>query len=107
MPMAGVGVRPSQAGDGGAMAEIFAAVAEERDGIATEPPVDIQARAALFARSAAGTAVAVAGGRIVGMLHVEVSRRGFGEFGMLVDRGWVGPGGGSALAGAASVSELD
>jgi L-amino acid N-acyltransferase YncA len=101
MPMAEFVVRPAQAGDARAMAEIFAAVAEERDGIATEPPVDIQERAALFARRAAGTAVAVAGGRIVGMLHVEVSRYGFGEFGMLVDRGWRGRGVGSALVAAA------
>jgi hypothetical protein len=28
------------------MADVFAAVAEERDGIATEPPVDVEARAA-------------------------------------------------------------
>jgi hypothetical protein len=31
-------VRPAQAGDAGAMAGLFAAVAEERTGIATEPP---------------------------------------------------------------------
>jgi RimJ/RimL family protein N-acetyltransferase len=31
------------------------------------------------------------------MLHVDVSRHGFGEFGMLVDRDWRGRGVGSAL----------
>src|SRR5262249_40307128 len=76
------------------MAEMFATVAAERDGIATEPPVDIEERAALFARTAGGSIVAVAVGRIVGMIHVEVSRHGFGELAMLVDRGWRGPGGG-------------
>jgi RimJ/RimL family protein N-acetyltransferase len=94
-------VRPARAGDARAMAEIFAAVAQERDGIATEPPVDVDERTAQFARSAVGSVVAVAGGRVVGMLHVEVSRHGFGELGMLVDRGWRGRGVGSALVQAA------
>ena len=35
-----VTVRAAVAADVGAMAELFAAVAEERTGIATEPPVD-------------------------------------------------------------------
>jgi len=101
MPMAQFVVRPALPGDARAMAESFAAVAEERDGIATEPPVDIEERAALFARSMDGSVVAVAGGRIVGFLHVEASRHGFGEFGMLVDRDWRGRGVGSALIQAA------
>lgn len=94
-------VRPAQVGDARAMAEIFAAVAEEGDGIATEPPVDIEERTALFTRSIGESLVAVAGGQIVGMLHVEVSRHGFGEIGMLVDRSWRGRGVGSALVQAA------
>jgi RimJ/RimL family protein N-acetyltransferase len=93
-------VRPASAGDARAMAELFAAVAQERDAIATEPPVDVEERAALFARTAAGTVVAVADGRVIGMLHVDVSRHGFGEFGMLVDRDWRGRGAGSALVQA-------
>lgn len=99
--MAEFAVRPARADDAQAMAELFAAVAGERDGIATEPPVDIEERAALFARSAVGSVVAAAHGRIIGMLHVEASRHGFGEFGMCVDRGWRGRGVGSALVQAA------
>jgi L-amino acid N-acyltransferase YncA len=94
-------VRPASVDDARATAELFAAVAEERDAIATEPPVDVEERTALFARTAAGTVVAVADGRVIGMLHVDVSRHGFGGFGMLVDRGWRGRGAGSALVQAA------
>jgi putative acetyltransferase len=88
-------------GDAKAQAELFAAVAQERDGIATEPPVDIDERAAVFAGSSANSVVAVADGQVVGMLHVGVTRHGFGEIGMLVDRGWRGCGVGSALMQAA------
>ena len=85
-------VRPAGTGDARAMAELFAAVAEERTGIATEPPVDISQRAAQFAGGAGGSLVAAADSRLIGMLHVEISRHGFGELGMLVDRGWRGRG---------------
>lgn len=98
--MAQFAVRSASVDDARAMAELFAAVAEERDAIATEPPVDVEERTALFARTAAGTVVAVADGRVIGMLHVDVSRHGFGEFGMLVDRDWRGRGAGSALVQA-------
>jgi ribosomal protein S18 acetylase RimI-like enzyme len=94
-------VRPAQASDTRAMAELFAAVAAERTGIATEPPVDVGERAAQFARTLAGSVVAVAGGQVIGLLHVEASRHGFGDVGMLVDRGWRGRGVGSALVQAA------
>jgi [ribosomal protein S18]-alanine N-acetyltransferase len=101
MPVVQFTVRAAEASDSRAMAELFAAVAGERTGIATEPPVDIDERLAQFARTAAGSVVAVAGGQVVGMLHVEASRHGFGEIGMLVDRGWRGLGIGSALIQAA------
>lgn len=94
-------VRPARAADGRAMAKLFAAVAAEHDGIATEPPVDIDQRAAQFARSADTSIVAVAGGRIIGGIHVEASRFGFAEIGMNVDRGWRGRGVGTALVRAA------
>ena len=99
--MAQFAVRPASADDAEAMAELFAAVAQERDGIATEPPVDVEERTAVFARTVGGSVVAVADGSVVGMIHVEASRHGFGEFGMLVDRDWRGRGVGSALVQAA------
>ena len=84
------------------MAELIAKVAEERDGIATEPPVDIDERTEVFAGGTPGTLVTVAaGGEIVGMLYVESSRFGSGELGMAVAREWRGRGVGSALVQAA------
>jgi ribosomal protein S18 acetylase RimI-like enzyme len=94
-------VRPAVLADARAMAELFAAVAQERDGIATEPPVDVSQRTVQFAAAAAGSAVADADGAIVGMIHVEASRHGFGELSMLVGRDWRGRGVGSALVRAA------
>jgi L-amino acid N-acyltransferase YncA len=99
--MAEFEVRPAQPGDARAMAELFAAVAQERDGIATEPPVDVEERTVLFARTVSGSVVAVAGDRVVGLLHVEASRHGFGELGMAVGHDWRGRGVGSALVQAA------
>jgi ribosomal protein S18 acetylase RimI-like enzyme len=81
------------------LALLFSAVAEERDGIATEPPVDVEARAASWTLEA--TFVAVAGTQVVGSLHLEPSRHGFGEIGMAVAREWRGRGVGSALLAAA------
>jgi RimJ/RimL family protein N-acetyltransferase len=81
------------------LAQLFAAVAEERDGIAAEPPVDVEARAASLRLD--GTFVALAADRMVGSLHVEPSGFGFGELGMMVTREWRGRGVGSALVAAA------
>jgi RimJ/RimL family protein N-acetyltransferase len=99
--MAQFAVRPAAVDDAAAMAKLFAAVAEERDGIATEPPVDVDKRTEQFADSIADSAVAVADGQIIGMVHVDATRHGFGEIGMLVDRDWRGRGAGSALVQAA------
>jgi ribosomal protein S18 acetylase RimI-like enzyme len=93
-------IREARADDARAMARLFAAVAEERNGIASEPPVDLEQRAQLFARTADTSIVAEAGGEIVGMLSVEVGRFGFGDLGMLVDAAWRGRGVGTALVQA-------
>lgn len=78
---------------------MFAAVAEERDGIGTEPPVDVEARAASWTLE--GTLVAVAGEEVIGSIHVQPTRHGFGELGMAIAREWRGRGVGSALMAAA------
>jgi RimJ/RimL family protein N-acetyltransferase len=92
-------VRASREDDRLALARLFAEVAEERDGIATEPPVDVEARAASWRLD--GDLLAEADGRVVGSVHVEVSRHGFGELGMAVARDWRGRGVGAALLAAA------
>ena len=58
---AAIRIRPAEERDRLPLAELFAAVAEERDGIATEPPVDIEARAASWRLD--GSLVAVDGER--------------------------------------------
>jgi RimJ/RimL family protein N-acetyltransferase len=90
-------VRPASIADARPMAELFAAVAEERTGIASEPSIDVEQRTVQFTASIAESMVAVAGGQIVGMIHTDVRRYGVGELGMLVDREWRGRGVGSAL----------
>ena len=92
-------VRPAAEADRHALALLFGAVAEERDGIAAEPPVDIEKRAETWRLE--GTFVAVAAGEVVGQLHVEQSWMGFGELGMMVAADWRGRGVGSALVAAA------
>ena len=99
MPDAPFEIRAARDEDRLPLALMFAAVAEERDGIATEPPVDVEARAASWTLD--GTIVAVAGGEVIGSIHVAPSRFGFGEIGMAVARDWRGAGVGSALMAAA------
>jgi ribosomal protein S18 acetylase RimI-like enzyme len=94
-------VRPGRPEDARALAELFAAVAEERDGIASEPPVDVDARTKLFAAAIDGAIVAVAAGDIVGWLHIEATWFGVGEIGMLVAKPWRRRGVGSGLLAAA------
>ena len=77
------------------LAILVATVAEERDGIATEPPVDVDALAARWV--VVGTLVAVVDTEIVGSLQVRANRFGFGELAMAVAREWRGRGVGSAL----------
>lgn len=98
MPDTSIEVRPARDADRVPLAVVFAAVAEERDGIATEPPVDIEARAASWGLE--HTLVAVAQGEVIGSIHIDVSRFGFGELGMAILRDWRGKGVGSALLAA-------
>ena len=83
------------------MAELFAAVAGERDGIATEPPVDIDERAAQFARTIGGSVVAVAGRQVIGMLHVAATGTASARSACSSGTAWRGRGVGSALLRAA------
>jgi len=99
VPETQIQIRPARDEDRVPLAVAFAAVAEERDGIATEPPVDVEARAAGW--NLDGMLVAVADGEVIGSVHVEASRHGFGEIGMAVAREWRGRGVGSALLAAA------
>jgi RimJ/RimL family protein N-acetyltransferase len=92
-------VRPAEDADRRSLALLFAAVAEERDGIASEPPIEVDQRAANWLLD--GTLVALSEGALVGELHVDASRFGFGEIGMLVAADWRGRGVGTALLAAA------
>jgi RimJ/RimL family protein N-acetyltransferase len=95
MPEEDFELRPVRDADRMPLAEMFVAVAEERDGIASEPPIDIEARAASW--SLDGCFVAIAGGRVIGWINIAASRHGFGEIGMAVSPDWRGRGVGSAL----------
>jgi ribosomal protein S18 acetylase RimI-like enzyme len=92
-------IRPARDGDRRALALLLAAVAEEGDGIAAEPPIDVDQLAANWRLE--GTLVAVAAGEVVGELRVDPSWMGYGEIGMMVAAGWRGRGVGTALVAAA------
>jgi RimJ/RimL family protein N-acetyltransferase len=92
-------IRPAGEADRHALARLLAAVAEERDGIAAEPPIDVERVAARWTLD--GTLVAVAAGELVGELRVEPSWMGFGEIGMMVAADWRRRGVGGALLRAA------
>lgn len=92
-------IRPMLEEDRLPVARAFAAVAEERDGIAAEPPVDVEAWAARTKLE--GAFVAVAAGDVIGSLHLFPSSFGYAEIGMHVAKEWRGRGVGSALMEAA------
>lgn len=92
-------IRPGTNADRRPLAELFAKVAEERDGIASEPPIDVEARAEMW--DLTGCFVADARGEIVGGINVQANRHGYGDIGMHVARAWRGRGVGSALMEAA------
>ena len=94
-----ISIRPAEDGDRRSLAELLAAVAEERDGIAAEPPLDVDRLAANW--EVDGTLVAVAEGVVIGEVRIDPSWMGFGEIGMMVAAGWRGRGAGTALVAAA------
>ena len=83
-------VRPAQDGERLTLATLFAAVAEERDGIAAEPPIDIHRRAASW--DVDRTLVALAKDEVVGDISVIESGFGIGEIAMMVAADWRGRG---------------
>ena len=95
MPAAPFQVRPAREGDRCPLAELFAAVAEERDGIATEPPVDLDARAASW--DLEWIFVAIAADDVIGLVHLDPSRFGYCDIALAVAREWRGRGVGTAL----------
>jgi RimJ/RimL family protein N-acetyltransferase len=94
-----IAVRPAGDGDRRSLALLLAAVAEERDGIAAEPPIDIDELAASWKID--GTLIALAQGAVVGEVRIDPSWMGFGEIGMMVAADWRGRGVGTALVAAA------
>jgi RimJ/RimL family protein N-acetyltransferase len=92
-------VRPAAEDDRRALAALFAEVAEERDGIAAEPPIDVDQLAAGW--KIEGTVVAVAAGAVIGEIRVDPTWMGFGDIGMMVAAPWRGRGVGTALVAAA------
>ena len=95
MTSQGVEIRPAEEADRIPMARLFATVAEERDGIAAEPPVDVERRAARWELDR--TFVAVGAGDVVGVIFVIESGFGFGEIAMFVAAEARGRGIGTAL----------
>jgi ribosomal-protein-alanine N-acetyltransferase len=93
-----ISVRLAEERDRRALALLFAAVAEERDGIAAEPPIDVDELAERWEIN--GTLVALADGDIVGEIRVEPTWMGFGEIGMMVAANWRGRGVGTVLVAA-------
>jgi RimJ/RimL family protein N-acetyltransferase len=92
-------VRPAVENDRRSLALLLAAVAEERDGIAAEPPIDVDGLAASWRID--DTLVAWAHGQVVGEIRIDPSWMGFGEVGMMVAADWRGRGVGTALVATA------
>lgn len=92
-------IRPAHDGDRMSLALLFAGIADELDWIATEPPVDVEARAAAWTVEA--IVVAVAADEIAGFLSLERSRHGYGEVALAVAPGYRGRGIGTALLAVA------
>jgi len=94
-----IAVRPAVDDDRRPLALLLASVAEERDGIAAEPPINVDELAARWRID--GTLIALSRGVLVGEINVDPTWMGFGEIGMMVTAEWRGRGVGSALVAAA------
>jgi RimJ/RimL family protein N-acetyltransferase len=92
-------VRAAADDDRRSLAQLLAAVAEERDGIAAEPPIDVDELAATWKID--GTLIATAQRTLVGEIRVDPTWMGFGDIGMMVAADWRGRGAGTALVAAA------
>jgi RimJ/RimL family protein N-acetyltransferase len=99
MSVGKISVRPAEDGDRRSLAHLFSAVAEERDWIGAEPPIDVEELAKGWRID--GTLVALVDRDIVGEINVDQSWMGFGEIGMMVAASWRGRGVGTALVAAA------
>jgi RimJ/RimL family protein N-acetyltransferase len=95
--MADFEVRQATRDDALPMAQLLSDVAEEGGLSATEPPVDVKGYAEMFAPNTDATVVAYADEQLVGGVHTEVSKHGFGKVGLIVHRDWRGKQVGSAL----------
>ena len=81
-----VEIRLAEEGERRPLAVLFAAVAEERDGIASEPPIDVEKRPASWRLD--GTLVALEDGEIVEEgRRTKHIRRASGELWDLIDMG--------------------
>jgi RimJ/RimL family protein N-acetyltransferase len=102
-PQAGprVTVREATLADVDGLVALVVAVAGEGRWIATEAPVDLEARHHSIAEAVQGdhaiVLVAEAGGELVGDLGLHLARYGVADLGMLVAAGWRGRGVGAAL----------
>jgi putative acetyltransferase len=93
-------VRPARPADARELAELLAAVAEERLHLATEPPVDVDEWTERFEQNLEGFFVATVEDRVIGQIAVW-PRYGVGTLAMAVARESRGRGVGSALLAAA------
>jgi RimJ/RimL family protein N-acetyltransferase len=100
-PAPEVTVREATLADLDGLVGLLVAVAGEGRWIATEAPVDLEARRARLAEQIEGedavVLVAEAGGAPVGQLGLHLARYGVADLGMLVAAGWRGRGVGAAL----------
>jgi RimJ/RimL family protein N-acetyltransferase len=100
-PAPEVTVREATLADLDGLVALLVAVAGEGRWIATEAPVDLEARRARLAEQIEGedavVLVAEAGGAPVGQLGLHLARYGVADLGMLVAAGWRGRGVGAAL----------